>query len=769
MMNQYDFLNLSYVEFEELCRDLLQKTLQIRLESFAEGADGGIDLRYLHANGQALVVQCKRYGDFQDLIKTLKKELPKLRKLQPKEYLVATSVSLTAAQKDKIVALLHPYLATPAAIYGKKDLNALLRQYPDIESRHFKLWLHSTAVLETIFRSKIINQSHFKMQDIRNLLKLYVVNPSFSQAEKILEKSRFVVISGIPGIGKSTLAYILAYTYLARKEYDEFIYISESIDEGYEQFKEGTRQVFLFDDFLGQSFEDRTLSRNEDRRIIDFIRQIHKSKDKILLFTTRKYILRDVQLKHELLNEPDFEFAKCLIDLSTYTKLIKAKILYNHLFFADLPATHRRAFALKKNYQEIISHPNYSPRIIETAIRQELSSPLTPAAFVKKIIQSLDNPFKVWEIPFTDQITDLSRWLLTIIFTIGTPVKLEDAREACEKFFACYGTRYFPQFSTAAFNKSLKELENSFLISDRDEYLTRTLRFQNPSIRDFLLHYYELNKDQLNPVIEAAIFQEQFFHVLRAYELKKSDRHASYMAKKIVCDKRLNQSIIHKILSEGDRLESADLSVFRSSTTRKDYYQSSGHGQYTLLQRFQSSYHNTEFQQEIDQYVLSRMKTMLSLPSDWRVNDNELVSYISLLKKYLSGLNCDPVRILQEVSDKLEWLHEYEYYFKKLETVFPKEYRDFIWEEDFSQKIYDIASNEMDNVDPENTEGLANSLKFMENEYHVDFKDEIAQLKKIETASPYPEEDEDHFAYQRERRNEEQQIDRIFSSFGDNI
>ena len=45
-MADYDFRTLSPHDFELLCRDLLQKSLGVRLESFTTGRDSGIDFRY---------------------------------------------------------------------------------------------------------------------------------------------------------------------------------------------------------------------------------------------------------------------------------------------------------------------------------------------------------------------------------------------------------------------------------------------------------------------------------------------------------------------------------------------------------------------------------------------------------------------------------------------------------------------------------------------------------------------------------------------------
>ena len=62
-MPDYDFRSLSDYDFELLVRDLLQKELNTRLESFARGRDGGMDFRYKDKAG-TLVVQCKHYGDY---------------------------------------------------------------------------------------------------------------------------------------------------------------------------------------------------------------------------------------------------------------------------------------------------------------------------------------------------------------------------------------------------------------------------------------------------------------------------------------------------------------------------------------------------------------------------------------------------------------------------------------------------------------------------------------------------------------------------------
>ncbi|ALP36029.1 hypothetical protein ASL14_07470 [Paenibacillus sp. IHB B 3084] len=106
-MQNYDFLNLSSVEFEDLVRDILQKHLNIYLESFTEGKDGGIDLRGSIDKNKTLLIQCKRYKDFNSLKGNLIKESSKVKDLKPEKYILVTSVGLTPKNKAEIKKYLN--------------------------------------------------------------------------------------------------------------------------------------------------------------------------------------------------------------------------------------------------------------------------------------------------------------------------------------------------------------------------------------------------------------------------------------------------------------------------------------------------------------------------------------------------------------------------------------------------------------------------------------------------------------------------------------
>ena len=66
-----DWNSLSPKDFERIVRDLLGRAFNAQVECFTEGADGGVDLRL---NSGKIIVQCKRYKDFNKLLSVLKKE-----------------------------------------------------------------------------------------------------------------------------------------------------------------------------------------------------------------------------------------------------------------------------------------------------------------------------------------------------------------------------------------------------------------------------------------------------------------------------------------------------------------------------------------------------------------------------------------------------------------------------------------------------------------------------------------------------------------------
>ena len=99
--------------------------------------------------------------------------------------------------------MFHPYILSTEDIFGRDDLNNLLALHADIEKQYYKLWLCSIAVMEQIINKRVVNWSKLEYQACLDESKKYVMNESFDQAMDKLLQYHYVIISGIPGIGKT--------------------------------------------------------------------------------------------------------------------------------------------------------------------------------------------------------------------------------------------------------------------------------------------------------------------------------------------------------------------------------------------------------------------------------------------------------------------------------------------------------------------------------------------------------------------------------------
>jgi hypothetical protein len=155
-MDGFDIGRITDADFEALCRDLLGHALGVRFELFAPGSDGGMDLRYVSPAGATWIVQCKhwvRTGRATLLTHMATKERPKVDRLKPDRYFVATSVDLNPAAKKRIFEDLAPWIRNTGDLWGLREIEEELRANDAIVQRHIRLWLNSTAVLQAMLTS----------------------------------------------------------------------------------------------------------------------------------------------------------------------------------------------------------------------------------------------------------------------------------------------------------------------------------------------------------------------------------------------------------------------------------------------------------------------------------------------------------------------------------------------------------------------------------------------------------------------------------------
>ena len=505
-MDSFDIDRLTDFDFEKVCKDIFEAEYNVQLEIFAQGADQGVDLRYIATEGHRLIIQCKHWGrrNRAALLRHMKTtEKPKIRALDPERYVLATSVELSKQAKDALTKELSPYIKVAGDIYGAHEIESLLRARPEIVQRHLRLWLSSSAVLQAMLAKNILTRSWDLESDTRHAMLVYVPNDGFWRARTILDNNHVCIISGLPGIGKTTLAQILAATY-AESGYDIYE-ISVDVDEINQLWSEEVPQFFYYDDFLGQTTRGDKLNKNEDSRLLRIIHRIYRMPNKRLVMTTREYILEDARQQYERLGSEDLNPLQCVLAIADYTRRIRAEILYNHIYFSELQLEDKTSFAAPAVYEPIINHRNFNPRLIDYCLRLPTIGEQPRGTVAELMKRNLDNPRRIWEHVVLNQLQPAAVQILILLFSFPADGVLIDRLEAA---LSRYGTESAYQTSYAEFRQSLKILDNTMVrISHERDGLV--ISYHNPSIRDYMRDYIASMSSIFSELLRSIVYFEQ--------------------------------------------------------------------------------------------------------------------------------------------------------------------------------------------------------------------------------------------------------------------
>ncbi len=493
-MTNYDFNNaFSPAEFQDFARDMIQIREGILIESFAEGRDLGIDGRHVRADGYTIIIQAKRLLDTGGRILSIaRKEKEKIDKLVKQgmridRYILALSGNTSFEKKEAIRKFFSPYIIAPEDIITSNDFNNYLSssttKYKQVEEKYFKLWIQNIYTLKRtlyeVVHSPLVQQSEIHLNEAIEKVGLFVETEIYREAINKVQKNRVLIISGEPGVGKTTLASQVALYYYAKYQFRAFIYAT-SVEDLYTAQRIEGKKVIFFDDFWGSNGFDALGNGLRVKDLVDFIEYIRKRKDCLLIMTTREYVL-----EQGLKNNEDFrrlvESNKLDCRIEQYSEADKLRIYYGHL--REVSLTWEQVNLLRDAGISIIASKNYNPRVIEL-FTKSITPNMDPRLCVEDFKRYINCPIDFWKKIF-NELSQEARvvYLLMAIMPLPTEMKLLEECY-CEALKANGKSLEWKGFSEIIF-----ELEKTVIRTDlynQSHFGIMAVTFQNPSAKDFI-------------------------------------------------------------------------------------------------------------------------------------------------------------------------------------------------------------------------------------------------------------------------------------------
>lgn len=406
---RFDLHVLGWSEFQSLCltiaREILGQTAAQYEDVNDEGCDGIFTGTWKTEGGETyqgeFVIQAKHTTDPNTTLgpAVFEAELDNAERLAEAGlcdvYLLMTNAKITFRTARKLKKGLAERGINQSKILGPKWINGIIFENPRLRTMVPRLY--GLCDLSEILSRQAYEQAQAVLDMMRTNLDKLVRTQTYEKARNALHKSGFVLLSGQPATGKTTIAAELALA--SADAHNTQVVILEEASQFPDKLDVAEPQFFWLDDAFGATQFDRQLARDWQRITPKVLTAINLGSKFVL--TSRDYILQ-AALPH--LKEGSFPLlqeAEVVVDVADLTPRERRHILYNHLKHGRQPVDYVRQ--LKPLLEDIADHPGFTPelarRLADPAFTAQLEYPTawslsaffdSPRQFLADTFASLD-------------------------------------------------------------------------------------------------------------------------------------------------------------------------------------------------------------------------------------------------------------------------------------------------------------------------------------------------------------------------------------------
>lgn len=711
-MAYFDFHSLlNSFDFERLVRDVLEvRDAPLTFRSYKPGPDGGIDVKCTNST-EKIIGQVKLHNpkNFNQLKASLTQEVAKVKSINPDRYIIAVGQSLSPNQIEVLMQLFKGYIKSEEDILDKETLNKYLgqKEFETIVKNHTKLLVPNIAILENII-SSIVNKDIYtktirELKEIKVNQRLYYNTTTGNIALQQLQNKRVIIITGNPGVGKTTLARMLVSSLLV-SEPCEFYYTAsiEEIDQLYDFDK---KQVFFIDDFWGQQFDEIPTTRNYLAYFTKLLNDINKSSNHYLILTSRSYIIKSIFKKCEAETLDVFHWNDFRLNLKSYTEEDKARIFLNHLAHFNFNESYFSHLLYDDKLEHIVRHSNYNPRHIEFFIKYVFDfKNENEYSFYNLFDKYLDNPYQFWEKIFEKQ-SHTAQTILLVLFVSSDPIALPQLKSAFTAMQSIVREKLNLQVYPLEFENEIKILEELFLNIENKKYIEDSIiSFQSPGIKDYLLEYLRKHMDTWGEaLIAGAKFFNQLIFVftdddeLEINDYDSFDSHGVY-GKKIKLSTNNKETLKHKILFEFHQLliNIPNEKEFTNRFTMRDSLDDIKYWKLSELANFFDIDLNEN--EDVRNFIIAEVLDDLNFDVESKIISAKSMEYfpeiIKIIHKYI---DLNPQKLLQDFYSHIKFVSGY-IAFYEFKEIFPEVFSVYL-EQNIITIRKEIKETILDDID----------------------------------------------------------------------